>query len=229
MRLSLTERLIIFHIPRTAGGSVIWALDDELFVRVAPSPWSKLWSKALPFVRRPPERAFLRTHETAARVQRLLGPDIFAQFRKIAYVRNPYSWLVSFYESLRRSKGHRHQRIVSSLPSFGDYVDWEIARGKRFLHPYVMDRDERLLIDYLGRYERLAQDHAEICELLGIETQALPHLGQRVSKDYREYYDAATKRKVAGAWARDLELFGYDFDGLVRDDFPLRTDHAPAS
>lgn len=108
------------------------------------------------------------------------------------------------------------------MRSFREYVDWEVARKKRFLHPYLVDRKGELLVDYLGRYERIATDHEKICRLIGIEPGRLPHLGRATSMGYREYYDGATKRKVAQCWARDLDFFGYDFDGQVGDRYALR-------
>jgi len=36
------------------------------------------------------------------------------------------------------------------MRGFREYVDWEVARKKRFLHPYLVDRKGELLVDYLG-------------------------------------------------------------------------------
>lgn len=99
------------------------------------------------------------------------------------------------------------------MRGFPEYVDWEIGRGKRRQHPYLLDRDGRWLVDYIGRFERLADDAARIFDAIGVELGPLPRVGQFTRRDYREFYDESSRRKVETAWARDLELFGYDFDG----------------
>jgi Sulfotransferase family len=217
VRISTSNRFILFHLPRTGVGSVIASLDDEIFVRSRATRTSKLISKHLPFIRQPIEQTYFRTHDTAAHVRRLLGSKTFYAYRRIAFVRNPYSWLVSFYEVLRASPRHRHYAAVAAMTGFGDYVDWEIARNRRRLSPYVVDRKGGLLVDTLGRYEQLEEDTNRIFGPLGITPKPLPHLGQYTPSDYREYYDAAIRRKVAAHWARDLELFGYGFDGIAAD------------
>ena len=65
-------------------------------------------------------------------------------------------------------------------------------------------------------FESLAADAARIFSGLGVALKPLPEIGRFTRRDYREFYDAATRRKVAAHWVRDLELFGYDFDGALR-------------
>lgn len=205
---------MLFHLPRTGVSSIIAALDENLFVRAAPTRINKLASKYLPFVHRPVDKTYLRVHETARHVRRLL-PAEFASYRKIAFVRNPYSWLVSLYELVLQSPNHRHYPAVSAMQGFSGYVDWEIARGKRRQHAYVCDENGALIVDEIGRFERLAQDASRIFESIGVALAPLPIKGRLTRLDYREFYDEATRQKVAKNWADDLALFGYNFDGPV--------------
>ena len=39
------------------------------------------------------------------------------------------------------------------------------------------------------------------------------NFSQRQSKDYREYYDSASKEIAEKFFNRELQVFGYDFDG----------------
>jgi hypothetical protein len=221
VRISPSKRFILLHVPRTGVSSVIAALDDALFVRAPQTPVNKFMSRHLWFVRRPLGKTAFRVHETARHVRRLLPAGTFEGYRKIAFVRNPYSWLVSLYELVLQSPRHRHFRIVSAMGGFGDYVDWEIRRNKRLQFPYLVDRDGRLLVDDIGRFEQLAADSARIFTALGVALKHLPEVGRFTRRDYREFYDAATRRKVAAHWARDLELFGYGFDGPAAQDASL--------
>jgi len=213
VRISCSKQFILLHLPRTGISSVIAALDDALFVRAAPTPKNKLMSKYLFFVPRPVEKSYLRTHETAAHLRRLLSAEKFETYCKIAFVRNPYSWLVSLYELVVQSPTHRHHKRVTAMSGFGAYVDWEINRNRRKQTAYVLDRRGKLLVDCVGRYEHLAEDAARIFESIDVDLKPLPRVGQFTRKDYREFYDEALRRRVETHWARDLELFGYEFDG----------------
>jgi hypothetical protein len=221
MRISYSKQFILLHLPRTGVSSVIAALDDELFVRAAPTRLNKLMSKALPWAPWPTQRIYFRAHESARHVRRLVPARIFDGFQKIAFVRNPFSWLVSLYELVLQSPRHRHHSMLAAMNGFSDYVDWEIARNKRLQFHYLADRRGNWLIDWLGRYERLAADAAAIFGAIGVPIEPLPHVGRFTRRDYREFYAAPTRRKVEAHWARDLELFGYDFEGLIDPDAPL--------
>lgn len=204
------------HLPRTGVSSIIRALDDRLFVRAPPTAINKLFSKYLFFVPRPVEKTCFRAHETAIHVRRLLPATTFDDCCKIAFVRNPYSWLVSLYELVLQSPNHRHYRKLTAMTGFGDYLDWEIKRNKRLQGPYVLDGQGNPLVDRIGRFENLANDAATIFRSIDVELQPLPRVGQFTRKDYREFYDQASRRKVEAHWARDLDLFGYDFDGPIK-------------
>jgi len=217
VRISPSKRFILLHVPRTGVSSVIAALDDALFVRAPQTRVNKLMSRYLWFVPRPLGRTAFRVHETARHVRHLLPGGVFESFWRIAFVRNPYSWLVSLYELVLQSPRHRHHNIVVRMNGFADYVDWEIMRNKRLQFPYLVDRDGGLLVDEVGRFERLAEDASRIFAGIDVALKPLPEVGRLTRRDYREFYDAATRAKVAAHWARDLELFGYDFDGLVAD------------
>jgi hypothetical protein len=75
----------------------------------------------------------------------------------------------------------------------------------------VYDMDGRMLVDFVGRYESLEADFAEIMERVGLNLK-LPHLNPTKHRDYRSYYSAATRDRVAELWAIDIENFGYTFD-----------------
>lgn len=227
MRISPSRRFILLHLPRTGVSSIIRALDPELFVRAPGTAVNKLMSKHLWFVHRPLHKTYFRAHETASHVRRLLPRGEFERYRRIAFVRNPFSWLVSLYELVLQSPNHRHYAKVSAMRGFGDYVDWEIARDKRTQYPYLYDGQGRLLADLIGRYENLAADAVRIFDSIGVAIEPLPHVGQFTRRDYREFYDARARRKVEEHWARDLEVLGYDFDGpieaTVADSFAERS------
>jgi len=67
-----------------------------------------------------------------------------------------------------------------------------------------------VIVDFVGRYERLQADLDEVGGRLGIPA-ALPHLNRSSHRDYREYYTDETRDIVAARFARDLAQFDYRF------------------
>jgi hypothetical protein len=59
----------------------------------------------------------------------------------------------------------------------------------------------------------LAEDFANVCARLKIQAE-LPHVNVSEHRDYRTYYTPETREFVAKRFQRDIEMFGYDFDGL---------------
>jgi len=78
---------------------------------------------------------------------------------------------------------------------------------------YLIDLHGNVIVDFIGRYERLQEDFDEVCRRIGIPAPPLPHKRKAQDrKDYRSYYTAETAELVAQRFKRDIEMFGYRFD-----------------
>jgi len=75
---------------------------------------------------------------------------------------------------------------------------------------WIIGKDGRLLVDFVGRYERLEEDFEKICSILGIRKK-LPHKNVTRHLNYTEYYDSRTIEIVKEKYRRDVEFLGYDF------------------
>jgi hypothetical protein len=83
---------------------------------------------------------------------------------------------------------------------------------KTFTH-FIMDENDKLMVDYVGRFENLKNDWEFICKQMGTKIK-LSHINKRRRKDnkhYRDYYNDETKAHIAETYKKDLELFGYEF------------------
>jgi hypothetical protein len=225
MEISTSHRIIFMHVQRTGGTSVLSALRElSLWVEPPRTRANRLISR-LPIVRSP-ERIHFRAHDTLPFVQRRLPPAVFEEYLKVAFVRNPYSWLTSTYCTFRRGKNHRHHPIVAAMSGFPEYVDWEIKRNKRHQHIFLLDRTGQVGIDFAGRFEDLPAEYERLCRLIDVDAPPLQHRNQNRFEDYTEFYDEETREKVARHWQRDIELLGYDFDG---NRLPSPLDSLPAN
>ncbi len=64
------------------------------------------------------------------------------------------------------------------------------------------------MLDFVGRFERLADDYQIISERLGLQIQ-LPHLNRTEPTSLADYYDAESIKRLQRTFQIDLETFGY--------------------
>lgn len=152
---------------------------------------------------------------------------------KFAFVRNPWDRFVScfFHEpNLIRGRPKGEDVLVKNERTFRQYVR---TAGQVGLNPGVMypepgrhilhhhfcpqwfflsDRTGNgPVLDFIGRFERLHEDWAEVCRIIGEEPAPLPHRHPSMHEHYTEYYDDETIDIIASLYRKDIDWFGYDF------------------
>lgn len=181
-------RVAFVHINKTGGSSIEKALG-------------------LPF-----------QHLTAMELRREMGAARFDRSFSFAFVRNPWAKVASHYryrvktnqtglgadpvpfpEWVRRAYGDRDPAFYDQPRMFMPQTEW------------ISDEAGRVLVDFVGRFERLEEDFAEVCRLLGT-TAELPHLKSSGGRDCRTMYDPESASIVADRFATDVERFGYTFE-----------------
>jgi len=218
MQISYSHKFIFFHVAKVAGLSIREALsgyaeEPERFKIKRPpkmsgdkpNPFYDIWQVLL-------------LHAKAKDAKRELPKEVYDTFYKFAFVRNPWDWQVSMYHFILKEKNHIRHQLVQSMESFEEYLQWVIntkkpfARGAtKFQKDMVTDEEGNLIVDFIGRYETLAQDFRHVCQVLNIEA-SLPHINRTSHRDYRSYYNKKTRQMVAEHFKEDIELFGYRFD-----------------
>ena len=78
---------------------------------------------------------------------------------------------------------------------------------------FIKDHKGKTIPDFIGKVERLEKDFKLICKKNEIKNCG--NVGKenktKNRKNYREYYDAETKRLVEERYKQDFELFEYKF------------------
>ena len=215
MRISYRHKFIFIHVDRTGGTSISTALDRYSFRQ---SDLSRLVAAAL---RRIGFRAgYYRwqknptQHVSAAFLKSRLPTKVFESYFKFAFVRNPWDWIVSLYHARLQHPVHPEYELARYLGDFPSYLQWWVDNKRSQQKDLLVDDNNNLLVDFVGRFESLESDFKTICRRLGLKL-TLPHRNDsifRVTKDYREYFDADTRDLVAEVCADDIRLFGYSFD-----------------
>lgn len=214
MLLSNHPAFLFIHIDKAAGTSIQRALQPFAQARADSRLRRRLvWLGKLNRIGGLYRALEFPEHVAAHTVKNCLPPDLYSQLFKFAFVRNPWDRLVSRYSFLLRSENHPRHDFVKRMSGFEDYVKWEVSRGS-FQHTYVTDSAGKMIVDFIGYFERLNEDFAKACARLKVQAQ-LPQANTSSHKDYRTYFTLSLRELVAKHFRRDIELFGYDFDGLT--------------
>lgn len=130
-----------------------------------------------------------------------------------AFVRNPYDRLVSAWANKSREISPKLAALgFSEGMDFASFVRLteRHAAVDHHLMPqtaFVM-RGERLAVDFIGRFERLAQDWQRLRAMFGLPP--LLHENRSVrSRKFKGYYTGDLGRRAKAIYARDVALFGY--------------------
>lgn len=157
-----------------------------------------------------------------------LYPGLFS----FAFVRNPWDRLVSCYRDkiCLEVDGFTSSTIRPGIADclagfdafrpempFDEFIDAVVSipdeGADAHFHAqytFVTNRSAEVAVDYLGRYETLAEDIARIGEQLGLPALELPRLQTSSPVRYQDFYDRRTRDLVAERFEIDIRLFGYD-------------------
>ena len=85
--------------------------------------------------------------------------------------------------------------------------------NKRVLNNVSVNLNRGEYIDFYGKVENFEEDMNYVASKIGLEIQNIPWKNKAVKKDYREYYNNETIKIVEEIYQKDIEAFGYTFDG----------------
>jgi len=152
----------------------------------------------------------LRKHNTASSLRAQLPSRIWTQYFKFGFVRSPWEREVSNYEFIRQRRIQPTFGAIEHLSSFDEYVDKYVRLNSYPQRLFFTDELGELIVDYVGRFENLADDFARVSSTIGI-TATLPHLNYTKHRSYRDYYTETSRQIVGEIYAEDIGLFGYTF------------------
>ena len=217
MFLSVRHRILFVHIAKTGGTSIRSALNRLRWT----DPYSVPIYIGNHIARATKYRTACKMHRhgRAITAQDMLGRPFFDELFKFSFVRNPWDLHVSSWLHVKRMK---HKPLGSEM-EFADFLHTRFDPDRGPSHSldvlaepqsrFLTDFDGNLLVDFVGRFERLEEDFAEICRLAKLPDLQLPHRRKAVGRrDYRSYYDDALAEFVADKNREDIERFGYTFD-----------------
>lgn len=158
-----------------------------------------------------------QNHKTALEKRARLGEEEWERRFRFTIVRNPWDKVVSHY----------HFRVMTNQTGLGDHPigfnEW-VRRAYRDHEPqywnkpknfmpqwnWISDENGKLIINFIGRFENLADDFQYICQKINRQVE-LPHVKKSGRGHYREYYDEESVEIVRACFKIDIENLGYSF------------------
>ncbi len=216
MILSLRYKFLFVHIAKTGGTSIRAALrwyrwkdpyriPQFLCSRISSLSHHRLGCK-------------IPRHAKAIAAYEMLPRDLFNELFKFAFVRNPWDLQVSSYHHIQRERPH----LLKRIEDFEAFLRWKLDPARPYQYiidtsielqsEYLIDLNGNIIVDFIGRYERLEEDFQEACARIGIKAPKLPH--RRQAKDrtaYQKYYTDETTELIARHFSRDIKMFDYTF------------------
>jgi uncharacterized protein YjiS (DUF1127 family) len=81
-----------------------------------------------------------------------------------------------------------------------------------FQYHYAFSPGGQKLVDFVGRFERMADDFETVLDRIGVDAE-LPHRNPTDHRAYQSYYTEDTARLIGELYQVDIDAFSYSFDG----------------
>ncbi|EAJ5701987.1 sulfotransferase family protein, partial [Campylobacter lari] len=191
-------KCIFIHVPKVAGSSierVIYQTDRWLVGHVKASDYVKL------------------------------DRTKFESYFSFGFVRNPYDRVISAYHYLKNDSldpcDIEWGKLNIGDSEFKEFVlrlqDEEfkqkiLAKNHfSFQYEYLCDENMNVLVDFIGRFERLNSDFKKILNILN-RNDNLVHVNKSKHCDYKDYYNYETYKIIREIYRSDFEIFDYDLE-----------------
>lgn len=232
MLIGFDPPFIFVHIPKTGGQSLSSSLLEH-----APSSGDIRHDVFNPFTgaeleRNPEDQSPLgHAHFSASYLRdKIAGREFWDRAFTFAIVRNPWDRLVSFFTWLGHSNTREARQHFTDNYTFKDYLRWLRGWDDPWLNEhygyarqpgctsqlsYVADSEGTVLVDHVGRFESLQDEHLLVCERLGVKPSPLRHRHRTRTAEqqahYQERYDRESLRLARPLVENDSKHFGYHF------------------
>ena len=184
---------IFVHIPKTGGVSVSKALFGT---------------------------GTIGGHRPARSYELIYGPRRYAEMFSFGFVREPVDRIHSAFSYLKSGgRGHRSDLEVAErladIPSLETFVN-EALGHPHYAHiahfrpqsDFLCDQQGRVMVDFVGRFERLVTDFDAVAKRLGVDRTLEINLNVGPSTE-REVLSDRALRRLSDYYAKDFANFNY--------------------
>ena len=208
MIVSHKHKFIFLKTRRTGSSSMEFALEkicgpDDIVTAFLPVPDNYT----------PRNHEGMESHSSHREIVDLVGMRIWSDYLKFCFDRNPWDRMVSWYwfETSLVFPACERKSGEFSRPAF---KQWLSVTDMNPNWPLYANSNNKIAVDFLGRYERMEEDWDRVCRMIGISPPPLSHINsyRQEATHYSRYYDETTKKMVAEAHKNEILFFPYKFE-----------------
>lgn len=199
------HRYVFLHIPKTAGTSI----ETALGLRDGPTGG---WLPG--------------ACEVVGRTKHHVLPKAIPRnYFVFTFVRDPWDRILSYYMFRREPRNEGRKNILQAEREMS-FEDW-LMNLDRFRRHWRINAAFNIAVapqaetvgalpHLVGRFERLADDLAEVGRRIGVHPAPLRNVNPTTRKrePYAHYYTDAARELVADLYREDIERFGYRFQAV---------------
>lgn len=206
MIISHRHRFIFFAVPRTGTHSIRRVLRPHL----GAEDWEQQMLNGRQTLPLPGIAAAGHGHVGYRLLASHLPPDMLNSYFKFGFVRHPFDRFVSACFFLNRGNGVFPDRETDCMKRLIRRPPFRRRVLIAPQHLLLADGEDRIRLDYVGRFETLQESFGEICRHIGIPAAVLPRENRSRHGDCDRYLDQELREWARVFYQRDFELFDYD-------------------
>jgi len=214
MIISKARGFVFVHIPKTAGTSMMLALEGRAKkddILIGDTPKAQLRKKRLKGL---PAAGRLWKHSTLADIDGVLSAEEIDDMFCFTLVRNPWDRMVSYYHWLREQNFDHPAVALSKVTDFEAFLrtpDTVISIRNNPYSSYMVDARGIEKCDAYVRIEHFKKDMRVLEKHLGFNIKLGAYNSSVRNEDYRSYYDDDLAEFVGEMCIKDVVKFGYTF------------------
>ena len=187
MLLSHRYKFLYVHIAKTGGSSLRAALNhlrwrDPMYYLMFPCHKLSGFTGHTIATKLP-------RHAGVIAAKEMLPEDFFKSLFKFAFVRNPWDLQVSSFHHVQRER----PKMLNGISDFNEFLKYKFDPVRPFIYhidiaskpqtDQLIDLHGNVIVDFVGRYERLREDFTHVLQKIGLPDLKLPHKQKKQQKE----------------------------------------------